>query len=187
MTSKNNIDLKAILIGSRSDLKAHALAKIVLEKGIEKELVTYALDKDPVLSSRAMWVVDHCGDLDHERIKPFHSQLINNLKNKNLSSGSIRRTLSLFQEHSVPVKHESFMLDTCFAYIKNPSEAIAVRAFAITVVFNISKPYPELLKELEMVLLHLVATEDSPATRARIKNTIKAIHRLALVKKQNTF
>lgn len=180
---KHSIDLKAVLIGSRSELNAHALAKIILEKGIEKELVAYGLDKDPVLSSRAMWVVDHCGDLDHERIKPFHSQLINNLKTKNLSSGIIRCILSLFQKHSVPAKHESFMLDTCYNYIKNPSEAIAVRAFAITVIYNISKPYPELLKELEIVLQHLVPTEDSPAMRARIKNTVKAIHRLALVKK----
>ena len=78
----------------------------------------------------------------------------------------------------MPKKTESFILDKCFEYIKNPSEAIAVRAFAITVVFNIAKPYPELLNELVIVLNHLSETEDGPGIRSRVKNTIKAIHKL---------
>jgi hypothetical protein len=46
------------------------------------------------------------------------------------------------------------------------------------VVFNIAKPYPELLNELVIVLNHLSETEDGPGIRSRVKNTIKAIHKL---------
>ena len=170
--------IRAELAADIRVFKAPVLAKEILKQGKESDLVTLALDKDKLVSSRAMWVVGHCDDLEHERIKPFHDQLIGNLKNKDLHDGVIRGTLRLFQKHNVPKKQESFMLDLCYSYLKNPSEAIAVRAFSITVAYNISKSYPELLQELLIVLNDLSITEDGAAMRSRIKNTTKAIHKL---------
>ena len=162
------------------EFKAPALAQKIINSNQISELVLLAFEKDHLLSSRAMWVFGHCSDIDYNCTKPYHLKLINNLKQKNLHNGVIRNTLRLFQRHSVPKKTESFMLDKCFEYIKNPSEAIAVRAFAITVVFNISKPYPELLNELLIVLNHLSETEEGPGIRSRVKNTIKAIQKLKI-------
>ena len=67
------------------------------------------------------------------------------------------------------------MIDTCYGYIKNPNEAIAVRAFAMTIIFNISKPYPELLSELKSVLQFLNHPDESGGIKSRIKNTLKDI------------
>ncbi len=127
-----------------------------------------------------MWVLNHCNDLAFERIKPFYVKLVNHLKNKSIHSGVIRSILRMFQKQPVPKKLESFMVDKCFEYIKNPSEAIAVRAFAMTIVFNISKPYPELLNELTIVLNHLDVTEQSAGLSNRTKNTLKEITKLKL-------
>jgi len=171
-------NIKDALLPDIREFKAPALAQKIINSNQISELVSLAFEKDHLLSSRAMWVFGHCSDIDYSRTKPFHLKLINNLKQKNLHNGVIRNTLRLFQIHSVPKKTESFMLDKCFEYIKNPSEAIAVRAFAITVVFNISKPYPELLNELLIVLNHLSETEEGPGIRSRVKNTIKAIQKL---------
>lgn len=169
-----------ILDFKNRNFKATELAKTILANHLEEELLISSLDDDQLISNRAMWVLNHCADLEFERIKPFHVKLINHLKNKNLHSGVIRSILRMFQNHPVPKKLESFMLDKCFECIKNPSEAIAVRAFAMTVVFNISKPYPELLNELSIVLNHLNVTEESAAIRARTKNTLKEIVELKL-------
>lgn len=171
-------DLRAGLAADIREFKAPALAKDILKHGKENDLITLALDKDKLVSSRAMWVLGHCDDMEHGRIIPFHDRLIRNLKNKDLHDGVIRNTLRLFQKYPVPKKQESFMLDLCYSYLKNPSQAIAVRTFSITVIYTISKPYPELLQELMMVLNELGVHEDGPAIRSRIKNTIKAIRKL---------
>lgn len=171
-------NIKEALLPDIREFKAPALAQKIINSNQISELVSLAFEKDHLLSSRAMWVFGHCSDIDYNCTKPYHLKLINNLKQKNLHNGVIRNTLRLFQIHSVPKKTESFMLDKCFEYIKNPSEAIAVRAFAITVVFNISKPYPELLNELFIVLNHLSETEEGPGIRSRVKNIIKAIQKL---------
>lgn len=174
------INIKEELIADIRAFKAPDLAKTILKNNQVANLIALAFEKNHLLSSRAMWVMAHCSDLDYNCIKPFHLKLINRLKNKNLHNGVIRNTLRLFQKQPVPKKSEAFILDKCFEYVKNPVEAIAVRAFAITVIFNIAKPYPELLNELLIVLNHMSETEDGPGIRSRVKNTIKDINKLKL-------
>lgn len=157
------------------NFKASVLAKTILAKNKETELLVFALKKDPIISNRAMWVLTHCADLDPARIKPFHSKLINHLKNKNIHSGVIRSVLRIFQNQEVSKKQESFMIDVCLEFIKNPSEVIGVRAFAMPVAFNISKNYPQLLHELQMILLNLNIAEESAGIKVRTKNTLKRI------------
>lgn len=159
------------------DYKAPDFAQQIIKNKLVSALFKLSLDKDPVLANRAMWILWHCSIIDHTVVKPFHDKLILHLSDKTIYSGVVRCILSLFQEEPVPEKYHSFMLDKCFGYITNSSEAIAVRAFAMTVAFNISKNYPELLKELEATLQHIPISEESPGIRARIKNTLKDIQK----------
>ncbi|MBI3520289.1 MAG: hypothetical protein HY062_13160 [Bacteroidetes bacterium] len=175
MVAEKNINLSQAF--ETRDFKAPELAKAVLLNHQEKELLGLALDSDQVISNRAMWVLNHCADLDANRIKPFQEKLISHLKNKHLHSGVVRSILRMFREQPIPKTLESFMLDKCFNYLKNPAEAIAVRVFAMTIVLNISKPYPELLNELSIILHHINANEESPAMRARVRHTLKEIQK----------
>lgn len=172
------IDLKSELINDIRSFKAPELAKYVLTHELISDLINYSLDRDYLLSSRAMWVLGHVSDVDNSLIPPYYSKLILNLKNKDLHNGVIRNTLRLFQKYKVPKKHETFMLDKCYEYITNPKEAIAVRAFAITVVFNISKPFPELLNELKLILNEVNKQEEAPGIKSRVKNTLKNIDKV---------
>ena len=175
MLLKNNMTIKEELLADIRVFKAPDLAKHILATSQLNELVTLGLEKDHLLSSRAMWVLSHCSDIDSNCVKPYYSKLILNLKHKNLPDGVIRSTLRLFQDNEVPSKHQALVLDTCYTYIKNPLKAIAIRSFAITVVYQLSKPYPELLNELKMVLLHVSTHPDSPGMNSKIKNTLKLI------------
>ena len=176
MKAKNTIDISTIF--ENRNFNAKELAKTILANNLEEKLLISALDKDDLVSNRAMWVLTHCSDLDSNRIKPFHVKLINHLKNKHIHSGVVRSILRIFQNNPVPKKMESFMLDRCFDYIKNPSEAIAPRAFAMTVAFNISKPYPELLHELSILLNEISIIDESAGVKNRAKNTLKEIAKI---------
>ncbi len=160
------------------NFSAPVLAKKVLKNNELLELTDLAMSEDLLLSSRAMWVLSHCSDQAYDSVKKYHDKLIKNLSRKGLHNGVIRNTLRLFQEYPVPKKQESFLLDKCYGYLNDPSEAIAVRSFAIRIVFNISKPYPELLDELDTILNHLNIYDEPPGIKSRVKNTIKDIHKL---------
>ena len=174
----NKTALAAELTNDIRSFKAPGLARQVIKQDLLNELVTCALNSDQLLSSRAMWVLAHCSDIDYDTIKPYHDRLIKNLAKAGLHNGVIRNTLRLYQQHPVPEKHHAFLLDKCYEYIRDPAEAIAVRSFAINVVFRISKPYPELLDELRAVLMHQNVSEELAGIRSRVTNTLKAIAKL---------
>lgn len=178
------IELKNELIADIRVFKAHDLAKRVLDSNLIPELIKLAMDNDKLISSRAMWVLSHATDINYDCVKQYHLKLIDRLEHPDLHDGVIRSVLRLYQKMPVPESRESFMLDMCYRYIKNPTVAIAIRAFAITVVFNISKAYPDLLQELKIVLNHLSISDEGPAIKARVKNTIKAIDKILNPKKR---
>jgi hypothetical protein len=178
------LELKNELIADIRVFKAHDLAMRLLDNNLISELIMFALNSDKLISSRAMWVLSHASDIDYNCIMHYHTKLIDHLKTEDLHDGVIRNILRLYQIKPVPASRESFMLDICFCYIKNPAVAIAIRAFAITVVFNISKTYPELLHELKTVLNHLSLSDEGPGIRARVKNTLKDIDKILYPKKR---
>lgn len=170
------LDIKNKLEAGR-DYKAADLAREIIRAGQEPALFKLSIHKDPILSNRAMWILWHCSMIDYNCVKPFLNKLILHLENKTIPSGVVRSILSLFQEEPVPEKYHSFMLDKCFGYITDSTGAIAVRAFAMTVAINISKNYPELLKELEATLQHLPISEESPGIRSRAQKILKLIQK----------
>ncbi len=174
----NRINLNDELLKPIKEFKAPRVAKNILHGQMLTQLVKAAISRDHMLSSRAMWVFAHCSDLDYSNSTKYHKQLIKNLENKNLHNGVIRNTLRLFQQHPVPKNQQAFLLDICFKFISDPLQAIAVRAFAITIVFNISKPYKELLLELYAVLNNLSLADETPGIKSRVKNTIKQINKV---------
>ncbi len=63
-------------------------------------------------------------------------------------------------------------MDICFNYIASPAEAIATKAFAITVLGNLAKIYPEILPELKLIIEDQMP-HATPAIKARAKKILK--------------
>jgi hypothetical protein len=171
---------------SNRDFHAPSLAKKILEQGKEKELVTIALGSDQIVGNRAMWVLAHCAEIEPKRIRSFHITLVNHLKNEGIHSGIIRSILHIFQHQDIPKQVETFLLEKCFEYVQNSTQAIAVRVFAMTVIFNISKPYPELLNELYVLLSKIIETEESAGIKSRARAVLKEIAKMKMGEKANT-
>lgn len=173
------MNLREDLAGRPTGFNAKAWAKEVTgNAALLAELYDCLFNGSPEVGSRASWILSHAHGLDPAVIKRKENLLIGLLKKKGLHHGITRNILRIYQDQPVPEKHSAFMLDTCYAFLKNAAEPIAVKAFSITVLFNISKPYPELLDELSAVLQSTAQHEEAPALKSRSKNTLKAIAKL---------
>ncbi len=64
-------------------------------------------------------------------------------------------------------------MDICFKYVESPTEAVAVKAFSLTVLSNLAKLYPEILPELKL-LIEDQLPHQTAAFRSRAKVLIKA-------------
>ena len=52
---------------------------------------------------------------------------------------------AFLQEIEIPKRYHGKIMDACFKYISVPGEAIAVKAFSLSVLEKLSAIYPEII------------------------------------------
>ncbi|KAA9040986.1 hypothetical protein FW778_02805 [Ginsengibacter hankyongi] len=60
-------------------------------------------------------------------------------------------------------------MEICFKYLASPDEAIAIKAFSLTVLANLAKKYPEIIPEIKLII-----EEQLPHQSAAFKSRAKA-------------
>ena len=88
-----------------------------------------------------------------------------------------RNLLRIFQGQEIPEKYSARLLDMCLRWIRSEHEAIAIRAFSITVATQICKKYPELISELKIIIDELTQHPMSAAIQVRVKRSLKELEK----------
>lgn len=125
------------------------------------------------ISQRAAHTVSHCADAFPELITPYIGELVNNLSN-NPKVAIKRNTVRILQNQTIPEEHQGLLVEKCFEYLLSNKEAIAVRAFSMTILSNMTKIYPELKKEL-FIVVEEVIQNGSAGLISRGKKVLKEL------------
>ncbi len=116
------------------------------------ELFHLFLTGDYRVTQRAAWPLSYCVEANPSFIKKNFTKLINNLQQPNLHNAIKRNTVRLLQYVDIPQKLQGQVMDICFGYVASPKEAVAVKAFSLTVLGNLAKLYPEILPEIKLLI-----------------------------------
>ena len=144
------------------------------DKKLFKELMKLMLTAEYLVEQRAAWAVSICIEKNKSLLNPWIGKLVKNLENKAIHDAVKRNTLRILQNIEIPEKNCGDLYDSCYAFLHNLKEPIAVRAFALTVLTNISKKYPELKIEILHSAESLLQC-GIPALESRGKQTIKKL------------
>jgi hypothetical protein len=160
-------------------LKEHSKAqcnKIVHWVGASQqrfdELVYLFLNDEYRVVQRAAWPVSYCVIAYPQLIKKHWSSIIKNLEQPNLHNAVKRNSMRLLQDIDIPKRYQGQVMDTCFNYISSPTEAVAVKAFSLTVLSRLAKQYPEIIPEI-IVLIEDQAPHQTAAFKSRAKAFLK--------------
>ncbi len=135
--------------------KTHALAITEFAVSSEenfKELIDCFLSKDIRVEQRAAWSVSWAAQKKPEIVQPYIGILVDQLKRKDVHNAVIRNSLRILEDLIIPEEFHGEVMDACFQFLQNPETAIAIKAFALTVLFNLSKIYPEIKNELRIII-----------------------------------
>jgi hypothetical protein len=116
------------------------------------ELVKLFLGNDTRISQRAAMALGWCAEAHPDLIKPWIKTFVDRLGNPANHNAIDRNLVRTFQFIDVPEKQQGKLADKCFAFLQKANTPIAVRAFSMTVLFNLVKQYPDLAPELELML-----------------------------------
>jgi len=143
-----------------------------------KELMKCYLDKEYRLSQRAAWSVSWAARKKPEMIQPYIKELVAQLQRKDVHNAVIRNSVRILEDLEIPEEFHGEVMNTCFGFIENPSTPIAIKSFSLSVLFNLSKHYPEIVNELRLIIEERWETETA-AFRARGKKILKALNKPA--------
>jgi hypothetical protein len=86
----------------------------------------------------------------------------------------IRNTVRLLQDVSIPKRWHGRVMSLCFDFVADPETPIAVKAFSLTILSNLSKDYPEIRGELKLII-EGQWEQATPAFRSRARTILKAL------------
>jgi len=136
------------------------------------ELFDLFLHDEYRVVQRAAWPVSYIVIAHPLLIKKYFTKLIKNLQQPGLHDAVKRNTVRLLQHIDIPKKFHGEIMNICFDYIASPKEAVAIKAFSLTILQNLSKEYPDIKQELKAIIEDRWDSE-SAAFRSRAKKILK--------------
>ncbi|HEX9509155.1 MAG TPA: hypothetical protein VF939_01640 [Puia sp.] len=124
------------------------------------------------ITQRAAWPLSYCVRRHPELIGPYLRPLLDNLSKEKIHVAVIRNTMRLLQDITIPEKYQGRVMSICFDFIQSPETPIAVKAFSLTVLQQLSLQYPDILAELKLIIEEQW-DQATPAFRSRAKRILK--------------
>jgi hypothetical protein len=114
------------------------------------ELIELALlDKQPC-SWRAAWLLWSCMEKNDQRLKDYLHPLILSIPER--KDDQQRELLIILQKMKLTEDAEGLLFDICVSIWETIHKKPSVRMNALKLILKISKPYPELLKEISYLI-----------------------------------
>ncbi|MEM9821639.1 MAG: hypothetical protein AAF985_11225 [Bacteroidota bacterium] len=171
------MDLKTELLAEHSKTQALKIASYV---GADQErfdaLMYLFLEEEYRVTQRAAWVILFAVEAHPALLKKHLRKVVENLAQP-LPDAVKRNTLRILQSWDLPEDLLGFTAEICFQFLDDPKEAVAIRVFSMTVLYNICVKEPELANELRLVIEdHL--PHGTAGFKSRGKKILKALRRL---------
>lgn len=116
------------------------------------ELMKCFFEGEYRITQRAAWPMSYCVQDHPGLIKPYFKKLLDNLDKPGLHNAIARNTIRLLQHIDIQEKFHGQVMNICFNYIQDTATPVAIKAFSLTTLQNLSKKYPDILPELKLVI-----------------------------------
>jgi hypothetical protein len=173
---ENSMDVREFLELGTSRENARILIDLIEGDPVVFETLWQIMLEDSYpLSMRASWVICHFARKHPCHLEPRLPELVGLLPG--IRSESVRRNLlNILSMLPIPEDHSGYLFDLCYGLLERPGTAIAVRAYAMNILYNISNTVPELKPEL-ITLFESQQDSASAGILSRSKILLKKLYR----------
>lgn len=159
-----------------SRVNADILAdKIEEDPFVFEEVWEIMMEQEERIAMRAAWALTILAKKHPWFFDPVVPQIIEALQT--IQIASVRRCLlNLLTRVSLQEDQAGFLFDLCFNILESPSAEIAHKAYAMTILYNISEMEPDLKPEL-IALFESQFDDESSAIKARARILQKELYK----------
>lgn len=175
--SNDDADLQKFVNTMMSMKEAEWLATSAIENpAIFVKLLEYSGSADKKLAFRASWTLTKVCDRIPELIYPYLPQIVETLGmiDNESTLRSFLRILSLSDLGKINIRQHGLLTDFCFNILNSGFSAIAVKAYSMEILYNLTIIYPELANELA-ASIRILMEDGSAGITARGHMIIKKL------------
>lgn len=181
-TEYHQVEYKFFINREEKEFVIPAASWVFLER---KDWINHMLESlthsntGPTHRMRAAWFLDIGFDLHPELYSNWEFNIIE-AAIKVPSSSERRSLLRMIAVHGHDANFDETLMDWLFQLLGDSSEAIAVKAHAVTILERIVLRYPDLAGEYAALLTAQLPTA-SAGMRSRVNRTLKTLKRQSLI------
>jgi hypothetical protein len=171
-------DISGMLERMMSSKEADWLATSTAENpAIFRKLTEYSFSSDKKLAFHASWILSKACEKDPDLISSVSHCIIEALKNIDNESvcRSFLKIITLTDLKKIDQKDHGLLADFCFSALNSNFSSIAVKAYSMDIIYNLTTVYPELAAELEVSVRSLMEEESSAGIIARGRMVLKKL------------
>jgi hypothetical protein len=116
------------------------------------ELFRLFAGKEPTVVQRASWPLSYIVEKHPEWMNNKFEELISKLQEPHLHDAVKRNGVRLLQYVDIPVEYQGAIMNICFGYVESPREAVAIKAFSLTVLGSLATQYPDIIPEIKLLV-----------------------------------
>jgi len=180
-------DLQAMVNSMISMKEADWIATSAIENpAIFNKLLEYSFSDDKKLAFHASWTLTKVCDKYPEIIYPFLPYVVESLDKIDNESAqrSFLRIISLSPLDKLGTRHHGILAEHCFSALKSGLSAIAIKAYAMEIIYNLVLIYPELHNELSATI-NMMESEGSAGIVARGRMILKKLGQIPIKPKSS--
>ncbi|MCF8378837.1 MAG: hypothetical protein K9H49_04620 [Bacteroidales bacterium] len=146
------LDIRKQLLQETSRFNADYIAhEISGDKEKFAVLMNIYLDGEDPFPQKAAWVAEIVSSIYPELIQPYLKQIVKKLPGFT-HPGSRRNALKILMRTEIPEKLQGPLIDICFQWLSGNDQPVAIKVYAMQIIENHLKLYPELAYELREVI-----------------------------------
>lgn len=169
-------DIKLLIPDSHKSTALQATAFVLKHPKMLSTFIEFAFTETPQYSMRAANVIEHCDNYNPLIIKPYLKNIVTKLPTLKID-GVKRCFLKLCSDKDFSTNEnlQIILLNTCFDWLNNKNEGIAVKVYSIIILYNISNYIPDIKQEL-VASIEYILPEASPAIQVVGKRYLKKLY-----------
>jgi hypothetical protein len=170
------MDLRTAILAEHSKAHTRTLAQwIGNEPERVSDLIHILLTDEYRVVQRAAWIVSEVATLYPKAIEKYVPALVAKLKDNTAHIAVKRNVYRILQFLPIPEAVHADLMNICFDSLTDPKEALAVRAFAMSILGNLAVIYPEIGQEIKIIIEDALQHEAAPSFISRAKKVLKQL------------
>lgn len=133
------------------------------------ELVGAFVMDDTVVGQRASWVITQVAERAPALVAPYLDKMLQRITDSKVSAAAKRNVIRSLQFVNIPEELHGLAMQICFDRLADPTETVAVRVCSMSVLANLARIYPDITRELKLVIEEGLAFEAASGFRARAR------------------